>query len=225
MERVEISNILVEFGILWDKIGIINDVSQKWVELQMEQKTQNSNQDGVRTLSLMIVTGLNILEATYPDFDRTRFGKQMEGMTLVMGKTGGFDNKFFDRIHMERACISYSQCTFPNEKHLQKQNEKKRPIDQHVSPALGHIGCEPFIEYELEQFSRKLKVDNLKNCTEQINQRMKRREMFCSDSNTTCWIQPETRYEGDPDFICIKNSFEEGIISMILILLFIILYQ
>ena len=29
------------------------------------------------------------------DFDRTRFGKQMEGMTLVMGKTGGFDNKFF----------------------------------------------------------------------------------------------------------------------------------
>ena len=168
----------------------------------MEQKTQNLNQDGLRTLALVIVTGLNIMETTYPgqyesrtgpgdhpadplwlikwthkylitsmwplDFDRTRFDQQMEGMTLVMGRTGtlgqqffgkpvrfwNFDFKFFktfylawfflecvvltsknvdvidsimwltwntclDRIHMERACISYSQCTFPNEEHIQ----------------------------------------------------------------------------------------------------------
>ena len=41
-------------------------MSQEWVELQMEQSTQNSNQDGVRTLALLIVTGLNIMETTYP---------------------------------------------------------------------------------------------------------------------------------------------------------------
>ena len=41
-------------------------MSQEWVELQIEQKTQNLNQDGVRTLSLLIVTGLNIMETTYP---------------------------------------------------------------------------------------------------------------------------------------------------------------
>ena len=28
-------------------------------------------------------------------------------------------NTCLDRIHMERACISYSQCTFPNEEHIQ----------------------------------------------------------------------------------------------------------
>ena len=41
-------------------------MSQEWVELQIEQKTQNLNQDGVRTLALLIVTGLNIMETTYP---------------------------------------------------------------------------------------------------------------------------------------------------------------
>ena len=41
-------------------------MSQEWVELQMEQSTQNLNQDGVRTLALLIVTGLNIMETTYP---------------------------------------------------------------------------------------------------------------------------------------------------------------
>ncbi len=41
-------------------------MSQKWVELQMEQQTQNMKQDGVRTLALLIVTGLNIIETTYP---------------------------------------------------------------------------------------------------------------------------------------------------------------
>ena len=66
-------------------------------------------------------------------------------------------NTCLDRIHMERACISYSQCTFPNEEHIQlgfqiafrqtrrrmwkhfetpfqKENQKKKQIDQDVSP-------------------------------------------------------------------------------------------
>ena len=37
---------------------------------------------------------------------------------------------------------------------------------------------------------------------------MKRREMFCSDIDTTCWIPPETRYEGKPEFFKIYEVFE-----------------
>ena len=46
----------------------------------MEQKTQNLNQDGLRTLALLIVTGLNIMEATYPGEYKSRWPSSFNQM-------------------------------------------------------------------------------------------------------------------------------------------------
>ncbi|CAG5105409.1 Oidioi.mRNA.OKI2018_I69.chr1.g2108.t1.cds [Oikopleura dioica] len=222
-----------------DEISIARIVDAEVTRFRLSEELWNAaHSSAAKKIGKLAV--MHMFYATWSLDLLNRFPESSDGRSalenLLVGVSyfleNGFKGTLFDEqshltgsLESELQCIEIRACRFGN---VSASDDPDGSGESNVglpqAQSLLENDCGEFIEWEKENFAMILKISSFKECFEQINTAARRRELLCAGK--TCWIEPGTRFEGDPQFYCsasqtVKTNGFGVFFCMILLLSFI----